>query len=211
MFKNYSNAIKRWSVSPLNRRPTYKRHVTSPHSTELQNLASKRSITYDMEETPCLSQSKPSSMEKLLKMPTTLAEQISTHDFAGWRAGVLYFALWSSLVFLINLVATIWGSSLSRSNRGVFYEGDCDRTKGLNSGFHVLINILSTVLLSGSNYCMQVLSAPTRSEIDLAHASATGTWLDIGVPGIRNLKHISRHRLLLWCLLALSSLPLHLL
>lgn len=74
-----------------------------------------------------------------------------------------------------------------------------------------MINVLSTVLLSGSNYCMQVCSAPTRRDIDLAHSSATAKWLDIGVPSLRNLKHISLRKRALWCLMGLSSLPLHLL
>ena len=198
-------------MSPSRTRSVPYHHVNNPDSMEMQNLTDERSKSYDMEQTSSPSTSKWSNIKKTHKVPTAIAERFSGLDFAGWRAGVLYFALWSSLVFLINFVATIWGSSSSRPNRGVFYEGDCSHTKRLNSGVHVLINVLSTVLLSGSNYCMQALSAPTRREIDAAHGSAKGTWLDIGVPGIRNLAHISRRRLLLWCLLAISSLPLHLL
>jgi hypothetical protein len=123
------------------------------------------------------------------------------------RFGALHFAVWATIVFLINVTITIWGSTYSKS--GVLLEGDCDRVKRLNTGLHVLINVLSTILLSGSNYCMQCLSAPTRSEVDSAHAK--GTWLDIGIPSIRNVKHLSRKRTILWVLLALTSLPLHLL
>ncbi|KAJ8109018.1 hypothetical protein OPT61_g7764 [Boeremia exigua] len=131
------------------------------------------------------------------------------HRFSGWRFGVLNFAVWASIVFLINLVVTIWGSLAHKGDQRVLYEGDCKRTKSLNSGLHLLINILSTILLSGSNYCMQCLSAPTRSEVDLAHGARR--WLDIGVPSLRNLRRISRRRFILWLLLATSSLPLHLL
>jgi hypothetical protein len=73
----------------------------------------------------------------------------------------------------------------------------------------LLINALSTILLSASNYTMQCLSAPTRSEVDDAHS--TGKWLDIGVPSVRNLGRIARKRVILWWLLGASSLPLHLL
>lgn len=55
---------------------------------------------------------------------------------------------------------------------------------------------------------MQCLSAPTRKEIDRAHAR--GVWLDIGIPSVRNLRYISKRRVLIWALLGLSSLPLHL-
>lgn len=57
--------------------------------------------------------------------------------------------------------------------------------------------------------CQQCLSSPTRIEVDKAHAQ--GRWLDIGIPSIRNVRHLSRQRIKLWVLLALSSLPLHLL
>ncbi len=56
---------------------------------------------------------------------------------------------------------------------------------------------------------MQRLSAPTRQEVDKAHGA--GTWLDIGIPSVRNVRRISWERRNLWILLALSSLPLHLL
>jgi hypothetical protein len=95
--------------------------------------------------------------------------------------------------------------------KGVLVDGDCDRVKRLNIGLHLGINILSTILLAGSNYTMQCLSAPTRSEIDSAHNRKPSVYLDIGVPGIRNLGYISRRRVILWVALGLSSLPLHLL
>lgn len=78
-----------------------------------------------------------------------------------------------------------------------------------NTALHVLINALSTMLLAGSNYTMQVLSSPTRQDVDVAHAR--GQWLDIGVLSPRNLRLIPRKRAALWYTLALSSIPLHLL
>jgi hypothetical protein len=126
---------------------------------------------------------------------------------SGWRFGAINCAIWASIVFVINFVVTIWASVHNEGN--VLFEGDCDRVDQLNSGLHLLINLLSTVLLSSSNYCMQCLSAPTRKDIDRAHARRI--WLDIGVPSIHNLRRISKTRALLWTLLGLSSLPLHLL
>lgn len=131
------------------------------------------------------------------------------HRLDGWRSGALVFALCSTVVFVFNLILTIWSSAVQPENRGLLYQGNCDYAKELDTGLHVLINVLSTVLLSGSNYCMQCLSAPTRHEVDEAHA--VNKWLDIGIPSLRNLKHVSRQNLVLWLLLALTSLPLHLL
>ncbi|KAK5070204.1 hypothetical protein LTR51_007901 [Lithohypha guttulata] len=74
---------------------------------------------------------------------------------------------------------------------------------------HIGINAISTLLLSASNYAMQCFAAPTRADIDRAHQ--VGKWLDIGVPSLRNLRHIPRRKTLLWWMLALSSLPIYLL
>jgi hypothetical protein len=72
-----------------------------------------------------------------------------------------------------------------------------------------LINGLGTLLLAASNACMQCLSAPTRQDIDGAHAKHD--WLDVGVISPRNLFRVKWWRSVLWFFLALSSIPLHLL
>lgn len=54
---------------------------------------------------------------------------------------------------------------------------------------------------------MQRLVAPTRQEIDDAHAKKK--WLDIGMPSLRNLSAIHKGRMWLWIVLGLSSVPLH--
>ena len=54
---------------------------------------------------------------------------------------------------------------------------------------------------------MQLLAAPTRSEIDKAHAKRL--WLDIGVTSLRNFRHIRKSRLEILLVLVLSSLPLN--
>ena len=127
--------------------------------------------------------------------------------FTGWRFGVINCAVAASIVFLINLIATItWASDV---DSGVLFKGNCDRARKLNSVLHIIINVLSTILLSSSNYVMQCLSAPTRKEVDAAHSQTR--WLDIGVLSVRNLYRISKKHVFLWSALALSSLPLHLL
>jgi hypothetical protein len=130
--------------------------------------------------------------------------------FAGWRFGVLSFALGASIVLLINIAATISAFTVPSDEKGVFFDGDCVYVKRLNTGLHLAINILSTIILAGSNYTMQCLSAPTRSEIDAAHSCKPALHLDVGILSIRNLSYISKRRKLLWLLLGLSSLPLHL-
>ncbi|CAN9150424.1 unnamed protein product [Alternaria alternata] len=108
-----------------------------------------------------------------------------------WQLGIFYAALATSIVCFLNLIITIWALVTHGMTYGsaVLYEGSCETTKNLNIGVHLIINIFSSAILSGSNYTMQCLSSPTRSEVDDAHAR--GTWLDIGVPSIRNLRRNS--------------------
>jgi hypothetical protein len=102
------------------------------------------------------------------------------------------------------------GSNIRNGVGVLSEETSCAQAKTINTGVHVLINVLSTILLAGSNYCMQCLSAPTREQIDEAHRQSR--WVDVGVPSIRNLFYTaSRGNLILWLLLCFSSLPLHLL
>jgi hypothetical protein len=128
----------------------------------------------------------------------------------GWRFGVALSATTATTILIINLALTLWASlrySLSHGF-GIVYEGDCDVVNSRGLWLHVLVNGLSSVLLSGSNYTMQCLTSPTRRECDIAHAR--GDWLDIGVSGVRN-SRISGQRRIFYFLLAASSIPTHLL
>ncbi|MCJ1462005.1 hypothetical protein MMC07_000605 [Pseudocyphellaria aurata] len=131
--------------------------------------------------------------------------------FVGWRFGIISGSFSVFVVLVVNLSFTLWTISRSEitNNRGILYDGHCDEVRRLDVVAHVMINIFSTVILASSNYCMQCLSAPTRAEIDKAHAQ--GVWLDIGTQSVRNLRRISGKRALVWTVLGLSSLPLHLL
>ena len=156
-------------------------------------------------------QNDPFLTSREIKMSPT-AKNIITEAWrqGGWRQSTLSFSIAALVTFLINLSFTIWASV---STNSVLADSDCKSIKILNTGLHVLVNILSTILLAGSNYCMQCLSAPTRSQVDAAHKS--GKWLDIGVSSLRNVftGHGGRSgwRVTLWFLLGISSLPLHLL
>ena len=131
--------------------------------------------------------------------------------FSGWKAGLIIGSCCTGTVFLVNVLLTLWATQTFtvENGSGVLIDGSCSKTKEALTWIHLAINVFSTLLLGASNYCMQILTAPTRVEIDRAHA--TGRWLDIGVPSVRNLRWISWNRVFVWTCLALSSLPLHLL
>jgi hypothetical protein len=127
--------------------------------------------------------------------------------------GVLLGCYMSFVVLCCNIAIIVVGANRGSSSdaKGIYtiYQGDDVSIWRLNTALHVLINALSTVLLSASNYTMQVLSSPTRVEVDAAHAK--GSWLDIGILSPRSLRGIAKKRAILWLTLAASSVPLHLL
>ncbi|TKW51309.1 hypothetical protein CTA1_13012 [Colletotrichum tanaceti] len=114
------------------------------------------------------------------------------------------------LILITNLGLTIFAVASYGSEKGVglIYHGDCSTVKRLDQWIHLLINLLGTGMLSASNYCMQLQAAPTRENVDAAHKA--GKWLDIGIPSLRNLRYLSNWRRASWALLAISSIPIHL-
>jgi hypothetical protein len=127
------------------------------------------------------------------------------------RIAVLYACFATAfLVFITNLTLTLWAwISIGIEGDGVstLFQGDCTMAKNLDTSLHVLINILSTLLLGASNMGLQLVAAPTRAEIAAAHSK--GAWLDIGVPSYRNLRSVSKGSVIIWCCLAISSIPVH--
>ena len=133
--------------------------------------------------------------------------------YTGWHTGVLAWAAVVVAVLLINIGLTIYVATnpeyKMERGTGTLYSGSCAKNKTIGLWLHLGINVLSTLLLSGSNYTQQCLAAPTRSEIDVAHARRQ--WMDISVPSVRNLFRIKAERTLLWIVIGVTSVPLHLL
>ena len=85
----------------------------------------------------------------------------SQNQTSGWQLGVLLMFILVSFVFLVNTVFLIVSVSKfgQQNGAGYLYEGNCSTTRNMSVGIHIVINVLSTCMLSGSNYCMAV-SAP---------------------------------------------------
>ena len=125
--------------------------------------------------------------------------------------GVTIWAVTVGTVLLVNIALIAWATNKYglEEGFGILQHGDCKETTFLTVWLHLVINTLSTLLLSANNYTMQCISSPTREEIDKAHAR--NIWMDVGVPSLRNLRRIPWPRIILCWLLALSGIPLHLL
>ena len=136
----------------------------------------------------------------------------SSPRFHGWRFTVFCGFCLSCLVLVINIVLLIWSCSTATAIKdgiATIYQGDCGVMKTTSTYSHLGINVMSSLLLSASNACMQIVSSPTPQEVSRAHDK--GNWLHIGVLGVRNFGWISTWRRIIWVLLIFSSIPVHLL
>lgn len=133
-------------------------------------------------------------------------------NFGGLRRTLRVFLSVAIIVLLVNLSWLAYASthySGLKSGYGIIQQGDCNDAKSTDTWLHLLINILSTLLLTGSNTFMAIYCCPSRKEIDKAHARRT--WLHVGVLSLRNLGKIAKRKSLVVLILGLSSLPFHLL
>jgi hypothetical protein len=130
--------------------------------------------------------------------------------FSGWRTGILWCIIAAVAVFLVNFALIIWSTKRSKSSSGnrILFQGGCESTRWIATVAHLLINALSTLLLAASNYCMQVLASPTRADIDRLHAQHRTA--QIGTNSFGNVLKLGWPRRIMWCLLGMSSLPVHL-
>jgi len=131
----------------------------------------------------------------------------------SWRL-VLHVGLYASITVLFGNISLLAYGLAQHDNAvpgvATIAKGETsNRINTIGTAYHVLINIMSTILLTSSNYTMRILCAPTRPEIERMHAR--GRWLEIGIMSVHNLRHIDRKRAAVWLLLVVSSVPLHLL
>ncbi|KAI0126046.1 hypothetical protein BJ170DRAFT_458903 [Xylariales sp. AK1849] len=129
--------------------------------------------------------------------------------FSGWRFGVLRSTVGAGAAFVFFLVVflALFLSVDTQKGSSTIFKGRCDIVRASDIVIHLVLNVCSTLVLGASNYCMQGLCAPTREDVDKAHAR--GRWLDIGIQSWMNLRAVRLSSLVCWVLLGLASLPLH--
>ncbi|KAH8891223.1 hypothetical protein GQ53DRAFT_823855 [Thozetella sp. PMI_491] len=130
---------------------------------------------------------------------------------SGWRRtaalNTIFVGLLTTILAIILSVAI--GKTKSINYVSTIFQGDCALSGRIDLLLHLLINILSTCVLASSNYFMQVLTSPTRQEVDAAHRKSKVA--DIGVPSTSNFRHVASFKTCLWLLFLLSSVPIHML
>lgn len=180
---------------------------------ELRSIQSFQSISKN-DEAPLLEYSSHSQLTAppppaLKGTLRSALHRLVPRQLHGWKLGALAAGILAGVSLIINIIAAAWlGRHKQGSGLVEVYNGSCEVVADIDLWSHLAINVLSTLLLGGSNYCMQCLSAPTRADVDRAHQR--WRFVDIGVPSVRNLFAIPRFKAVLWWILALSSIPLHL-
>ncbi|KAF1344838.1 hypothetical protein BDV97DRAFT_373196 [Delphinella strobiligena] len=126
-----------------------------------------------------------------------LGDLINTHLSAAWRFNVKAGTVVASGVLIANISMSAWANARFglKDGSSTVFEGSCSLMKRITLWANLTINILSTLLLGASNNCAQLLTSPTRKDVDLAHIK--GKWLDTGVPSTRNISIIGRWRFFL--------------
>ncbi|KAL5355932.1 hypothetical protein BJX96DRAFT_171126 [Aspergillus floccosus] len=147
---------------------------------------------------------------------STAEEHPTTSNGRDWIKGVVVCAWTVGALLLINIILTAVAAGIAYRKNGThgfvsasLYQGKCSVSKNWATGIHLVINILSTIMLGASNYCMQCLASPSRAEVDNAHRQRF--WVSIGIPNIPDLLlHGKGRRRVLGFILLITSLPFHL-
>ena len=76
-------------------------------------------------------------------------ENPSNPWFPGWRLVAIFGSALTTFVLIINILILAYGSTHGKGLNGdyLLFDGDCTQSKNLFAGWHVLINVLSTLLL----------------------------------------------------------------
>ncbi|CAK7226646.1 hypothetical protein SBRCBS47491_006302 [Sporothrix bragantina] len=128
----------------------------------------------------------------------------------GWRAGAALHGFLALVIFIVGLVSLVVALVLHKRNGGssaatsgmpmaVIFSSDssadgdtCSTARPVVWFLRAVLALFTVALLAGAQYIFQVLSSPTRAELDAAHLSRH--WLDIGVPSLRNILFLIRNR-----------------
>ncbi|KAL4798811.1 hypothetical protein BDV19DRAFT_385894 [Aspergillus venezuelensis] len=134
-----------------------------------------------------------------------------TRSWTGKRTTLLILQTTLAVVTLsLAIGIIIWAIKAHPPNSravGTFFVGACSTTTTLNSALHVLLNSVGSLFLAAGTYCMQILVAPSPEDINRAHRK--GVALDIGVPSVRNLRHIAKPRSITWLGFGIVATVMH--
>lgn len=126
--------------------------------------------------------------------------------FSGWRGGITVNGAVGVGTIVTTVVVFVLAISRARGGETRVYEGSCATSQRINFGIHAGINLFAVALLAGACYAWQVMSSPTRIELDMAHDAKR--WLDIGTPSLRNFRFVSKRRAVMLVLVIVTVITM---
>lgn len=98
-------------------------------------------------------------LESDITHPKSPSKSRWTIRFEGWRTGASTAAVCALASLIINLVVALWLASKGKNSAILeVYQGNCDTVAQADIWVHLAINVLSTLLLGGSNFCSAATS-----------------------------------------------------
>ncbi|PVH78040.1 hypothetical protein DL98DRAFT_636459 [Cadophora sp. DSE1049] len=145
------------------------------------------------------------------KIPLYRRQTFRQKWFGGISRTLRAFVTVACIVLIINISWLIYAKAKYgiKDGFGTISRTSCDAVKSSNTWLHFFINILSTLLLTGSNTFMATFCCPSREEVDKAHQRYR--WLHVGSFSWSNLRGIAGRKSLVVVILACTSIPFHLL
>ena len=96
-----------------------------------------------------------------------------TGVYSGWRKGVVISCVCSVIALVLNSILLGWARSKpSSANNGsyILWEGTYETIQKLDTILHLGINVVSIITLAGASSASQIILAPTRENINIAHS-----------------------------------------
>lgn len=145
------------------------------------------------------------------EVPSYRRQTTRQRYFGGIGRTLRAFVTVACIVLIINVSWLIYGKSKYgiKNGFGIISRANCDAVKSTNTWLHFAINILSTLLLTGSNTFMATFCCPSRKEVDKAHERYRS--LHVGSFSWSNLRGIAKRKSFVVVVLACTSIPFHLL
>lgn len=129
---------------------------TLDHQSQTSSCLEKMEAAVEKEDTVANVDSNTSSPLKQSSHSRGLDEGKTIAILNRPRTTILVILGLTILVLILNIVFISWASANSTQGYGdsIIYRGSCTHVKNLKLWLHLLINVLSTVLVTGSSYCM---------------------------------------------------------
>lgn len=131
-----------------------------------------------------------------------------THRHPTWRVIVVINTIFAGLSLVTYLAFLMWIHNNLHLISGVakLFSGTCYQAPKTAAYAEFATCAFSVLLFAAGSHGVQLLLSPTRDEVENAHSR--DRWVHVGIGGLRNMKWVSKRRLVRAILLAATSILL---